>query len=169
MVRLNTVLDTWKTAREDTASAVEDFPESEQDFRPLPELMSFREIARHILDASQGLTGLLLAGETNMATPDFRSKLSRHLAALPAEANLRDLAAALRTALETRSAQLRVQPESFYAQEITRMDGTRMTRLEMVQFIKEHELSHRAQLFMYLRLKGIVPPTTRRRLAKAKA
>jgi uncharacterized damage-inducible protein DinB len=39
----------------------------------------------------------------------------------------------------------------------------------MLQFIKEHELTHRAQLFMYLRLKGIVPPTTRRRLAKAKA
>jgi uncharacterized damage-inducible protein DinB len=41
-----------------------------------------------------------------------------------------------------------------------------VTRLEMVQTIKEHELTHRSQLFMYLRLKGIVPATTRRRLAK---
>ena len=52
------------------------------------------------------------------------------------------------------------------AHEITRFDGQRLTRLEMVQSIKEHELTHRAQLFMYLRLKGIVPATTRRRLAK---
>jgi uncharacterized damage-inducible protein DinB len=35
----------------------------------------------------------------------------------------------------------------------------------MLQFVKEHELTHRAQLFMYLRLKGIVPATTRRRMA----
>jgi len=39
----------------------------------------------------------------------------------------------------------------------------------MLQGIKEHELSHRSQLFVYLRLKGLTPPTTRRRLAKAKA
>ena len=35
--------------------------------------------------------------------------------------------------------------------------------------LKEHELTHRQQLFMYLRLNGVVPPTTRRRQAKAKA
>jgi len=46
------------------------------------------------------------------------------------------------------------------------MDGQRVTRLEMLQFVKEHELSHRAQLFLYLRLKGLVPPTTRRRMAQ---
>ena len=39
--------------------------------------------------------------------------------------------------------------------------------MEMLQFVKEHELTHRAQLFVYMRLKGIVPATTRRRLARA--
>ena len=34
------------------------------------------------------------------------------------------------------------------------------------QFVKEHELAHRMQLFMYLRMNGIVPPTTRRKMAK---
>ena len=48
---------------------------------------------------------------------------------------------------------------------ITRVDGARVTRLEMLQFVKEHELTHRAQLFLYMRMKGIVPATTRRRLA----
>jgi hypothetical protein len=39
----------------------------------------------------------------------------------------------------------------------------------MLQMIKEHELTHRATMFLYLRLKGIVPATTRRRLAKQAA
>ena len=46
-------------------------------------------------------------------------------------------------------------------------NGVTLTRLEMLQSLKEHELTHRAQLFLYLRMKGIVPATTRRRLAKA--
>jgi uncharacterized damage-inducible protein DinB len=52
---------------------------------------------------------------------------------------------------------------------MTRFDGQQVTRLEMLQFVKEHELTHRSQLFMYQRLKGIVPVTTRRRLAKQSA
>ena len=71
--------------------------------------------------------------------------------------------------MSARAAQLAAQPASFYAGEITRFDGQRVTRLEMVQGVKEHELTHRQQLFMYLRLNGIVPPTTRRRQAKANA
>src|SRR5450759_5773321 len=83
MVRLPTVLNSWKTVREDTALAVEDFPAAELDFRPVPELASFREIARHILDASHGLTGLLLEGVDNFATPQFREMLNRHVSKLP--------------------------------------------------------------------------------------
>jgi uncharacterized damage-inducible protein DinB len=61
---------------------------------------------------------------------------------------------------------LAAQPAEFFAQIITRFDGQKVTRLEMLQAIKEHELTHRSLMFLCLRLKGIVPSTTRRRLAK---
>jgi uncharacterized damage-inducible protein DinB len=150
------VLSSWKAVREDTAQAVEDFPAAEMDYRPTPELMTFRDTARHILDAGQILTGALLDEVDNMATPDFREKRKQYLPQLPADLEGAALARALRTVLETRAAELAARPGDFYA-------------LEMLQFVKEHELTHRSQLFMYLRLKGIVPSTTRRRLAKAKA
>ena len=67
------------------------------------------------------------------------------------------------------AARLAGKPADFYAAEIIRFDGQRVTRMEMLQMIKEHELTHRQQLFTYLRLKGLVPPTTRRRLAKTTA
>jgi uncharacterized damage-inducible protein DinB len=169
MVRLEMVLSSWKAVREDTAQAVEDFPAAEMDYRPTPDLMTFRDTARHILDAGHILTGVLLDEVDNMATPDFRERMKRYLPQLPAELDSAALASALRTELETRTAELAARPADFYAGEITRFDGQRVTRLEMLQFVKEHELTHRSQLFMYLRLKGIVPSTTRRRLAKAKA
>jgi uncharacterized damage-inducible protein DinB len=166
MVRLEHVLDTWKTIRQDTIAAVEDFPPGEFDFRPTADVMTFGEIAHHILNSSHALTGMLLSGEESFATPDFRAKLMQHLPGVPADATPAQLAAALRDSLDRRSAELAARPADFYAHIVTRMDGQKVTRLEMVQMVKEHELTHRAHLFLCLRMKGIVPATTRRRMAK---
>lgn len=169
MVRLEAVLDSWKTIRQDTAQAVEEFPAAELDYRPTPEMMTFREIARHILDASHALTGMLLDGELSMATPDFREKLKKYLFNLAPDVDGATLGAELRKAVALRTAELAAQPADFYARIITRFDGQQVTRLEMLQTVKEHELTHRAQLFLYQRLKGIVPVTTRRRQSKQAA
>jgi uncharacterized damage-inducible protein DinB len=101
-----------------------------------------------------------------MATPDFRDKLKKYMTTLPPDAPAADLALELTRSAEQRIAELRGQSSDFFAGEITRFDGQRVTRLEMLQFVKEHELTHRSQLFVYLRLTGVVPPTTRRKLAK---
>ena len=169
MVRLESILDSWKGIREDTANAVEDFSAHDLDYKPSPDLMSFGEIARHILQASHALTGILLDGVDNMATPQFREMINKYVSQLPPTDGAGALAHELRSQLSSRAAQLAAQSAAFYAAEITRFDGQKVTRLETLQMVKEHELTHRSQLFMYLRLMGIVPPTTRRRLAKANA
>lgn len=165
MVRLEAFLDSWKTVRRDAAQAVEDMPAGGLAFRPQQDLMTFREIAEHILQAGRGLTGLLLDGETELNTPDFREKLKRYYQPLPVDAGAAAIAAEMRKAVEEDCARLAQQPPEFFSEIITRFDGARVTRLEMMQFVKEHELAHRAQLFLYLRLNGVVPPTTRRKLA----
>jgi len=169
MVRTQTVIDSWKTVREDTALAVEDFPSSEFDFRATPELMTFRELARHILDAGHALTGILLDGIDNLAAPEFREMVARYRPQLPEKLESAALASELRKSIEARAAELAAKGGDFYSGIITRFDGQKVTRLEMLQFIKEHELTHRSQMFTYLRLKGIVPATTRRRQAKQKS
>ena len=169
MVRTEQVLDSWKSVRQDSALAVEDFPAADFDFRPAPETMTFGDTARHILTAGDGLTGMLLAGEEHFMGPDFRDRLVAHARKLPPDAGPAALAAALRESVEQRTAALAAKPADFFARMVTRMDGQRVTRLEMVQSIKEHELTHRAHLFLCLRMKGIVPATTRRRMAKPAA
>ena len=169
MVRLDSVINSWKTAREDTAQAVEDFSAHELDYKPSADLMSFGEIARHILEAGHALSGMMLDGVENMATPEFRQLVGKYTAELPKTEGTGALARELRNQLDLDAGKLAAKPAGFYAAEITRFDGQRVTRLEMLQMIKEHELTHRSQLFLYLRLKGIVPPTTRRRMSKANA
>ena len=168
MVRTETVIDSWKSVRQDTAQAVLDFPESEFEFKATPDLMSFAELARHILDAGHALSGMLLDGVDNLATPQFRELIGKYKPQLPEKLDAATLASELRNSVETRSRELAAKDADFFSGVITRFDGQRVTRLEMLQFVKEHELTHRAQMFVYLRLKGIVPATTRRRLAQQK-
>jgi uncharacterized damage-inducible protein DinB len=168
MVRLEHVLNSWKTIRADTAAAVEEFPAAEFDYKPCGDVMSFGEIARHILVAGHGLTGLLLQGEEQLGGPEFREKMAK-FNVLPAGAPPAELARELRASVDRRVAELAAQTPEFYAGIITRVDGARVTRLEMLQFVREHELTHRSQLFLYMRMKGLVPATTRRRLAKMAA
>ena len=164
MVRPEHVLESWKAIREDTICAVREFPAGEFDYRPTPDVMTFGETARHILDAGDGLSGLLLAGEENFATPEFREKLKRHLR--PVSTGVEGLGAAMAESINQRTAEFARQSPEFFAAIITRFDGQKVTRLEMLQTIKEHELTHRAQLFFCMRMRGLVPATTRRRLAK---
>ena len=167
MIRLESVLNSWKSIREDTAQAVEDFSRHSLDYKPAADLMSFGELARHILEATHMGTAMLLDG-TNRATPQFQEKINSYMAELPKTETAEELARELRKSFNTRAGELSVRPADFYAGEVTRFDGEKATRLEVLQMMKEHELTHRSQLFMYLRLNGIVPPNTRRRLAKAK-
>lgn len=167
MVRVEHVLESWKTIRRDTVAAVEDFPAGDFNFRATPEMDAFGDIAKHVLASSEGMTGMLLAGEDDFTAPDFRARVRAHVRnADPAPG---ELAGALRESLERRAAELAAQPPEFFARIITRFDGMKVTKLEMIQQLKEHELTHRSQLFTYLRLKGIVPSTTRRRLANQPA
>jgi uncharacterized damage-inducible protein DinB len=168
MVRKDTVLDSWKTVRQDTAQAVEDFPAAELDFKATADLMSFGELARHILDAGHALTGMLVDGVDNLATPQFREMIGKYKPQLPELLDSATLASELRKSVEIRTTELAAKGDDFFSGMITRFDGQKVTRLEMLQSIKEHELTHRSQMFLYLRLKGIVPATTRRRQAAQK-
>ena len=115
MVRVQQVLDSWSGIRQDTAAAVEDFPVGEMNFRPTPELATFGEIARHVLDASDGLIGMLLDGEEDFTGPEFRAKLKPHMRGLPADAPAAELAQALRESIAERTAQLGAESPEFYA------------------------------------------------------
>ena len=166
MVRLEQLLNSWTGIREDTALAVEELPSGELDYRPTPEVETFRQIARHIYNVGHGITGMMLARE-EATGQEFRDRMKAHFTPLADDVSAAELAATLRQSIAERCSQLAAQPPEFFSEMMTRhFDLQRLTRMEMLQFIKEHELTHRSQLFMYLRLKGIVPATTRRRLAK---
>jgi uncharacterized damage-inducible protein DinB len=169
MVRAEHVIDSWKSIRQDTITAVEEFPAGEFEYRPAADLQTFGQVGRHILVASHALTGMLLAGETDFTGPDFRARVAAQVTHIPESMEPAELARRLGESVTQRAEQLAAQTPEFWAGMLKRVDGVVVTRLEMLQWVKEHELTHRQQLFTYLRMKGIVPATTRRRLARQAA
>lgn len=169
-MRAEHVIDSWKSVRQDTIAAVEEFPAGEFEYRPAADLQTFGQIGRHILVSTHGLTGMLLAGDTDFADPGIRkARIATQVAHIPENLEPAELVRRLRESVDERAPQLAAQTPEFWAGMIKRVDGAMVTRLEMLQWVKEHELTHRQQLFTYLRMKGIVPATTRRRLARQAA
>ncbi|MCP5118333.1 MAG: DinB family protein, partial [bacterium] len=166
---LETFIEQWKIARADSAQAVEDMPAGKLDYAPQDDLMSFRNIAVHIIQAGLALTGVVLDGETDLTTPDFREKVKKYAMDLPDDAPAATIATALRESLDEQCGKLASRTPEFYAGILTKWDGAELTRMEMMQFVKEHELTHRSQLFLYLRMNGVTPVTTRRKQAQQKA
>lgn len=77
MVRLESALDSWKMVRDDTAHAVEDSPAAELDFKSASDVMTFREIGRHILEGSHAISGLMLDGVENLAPATTRRRMAK--------------------------------------------------------------------------------------------
>jgi uncharacterized damage-inducible protein DinB len=169
MVRAEHVIDSWRNARQDAVAAVQEFPADEFGVSPAEGLQTFGQIGRHILVATHALTGMLLAGDTDFTGPDFRARVASHVSHIPETLEPAELARRLGESADERAAQLRSQSPAFWDGMVKRVDGAMVTRLEMLLWVSEHELTHRQQLFTYLRMKGIVPATTRRRLARQAA
>jgi len=99
MVRLEQTLASWKTIREDTAQAVEDFSAQDLDFKPADGMMSFGELARHILEAGHLMTGMLLDEVKSMAGPDFREMVKKYVSQVPPTEGTGALARELRSSV----------------------------------------------------------------------
>ena len=157
MVRPEFVLESWRQVRLYAVEAVQEWPETEGAFRLAPEVMTFAEIGRHIAEAGHILTGILLSGETDYARPGFRAEMQRWSPGIAETAPLAVLAAELDRLVTVRIEELRGQSPEWWAGMVKKWTGEDMTRLEFLQFVKEHELTHLAQLFACMRLKGLTP------------
>ena len=143
---------TWERAAKDIIDVAEAMPEGKYDFKPVPEVQTFGEqlvhlagIVQRFIDAAKGTKSE--AGDTHktMAKAEVVSLLKQKLQ------TGQEIIAALTDAQVLEQVKFPVGPERM----VTRY-GFWMGPLYQVR-------NHHGQLVVYLRLNGIVPPTTARR------
>lgn len=161
----------FRTVRENTIKVVEEIPEGQLDFASAPGTRTFRQLITHIIQGD-GFAGVHRERRTSFDGLNFGQIMAEWHAdeqRMRTKAELLDL---LKTRGEATAAWMDTLDDAFLAERFNQppnVTPTTKSRLEMLMGLKEHEMHHRAQLMLMLRLIGQVPPLTRARQERAAA
>jgi uncharacterized damage-inducible protein DinB len=160
------IAESFRTVRRNTIQVAEDIPEDKYSFRAAPDTMSVGEMLAHLAATPHWAQQcFFVEKKTQVAMEDFgrwMGELGGKANALTSKAAIVD---ALKTDGETFAKQLETLTEAELAQSIGAPNGSK-SQFEMLLGIKEHEMHHRAQLFLLERMIGIVPHLTRARMER---
>jgi len=128
-------------------SAAEKMPEENYSFKPTPEVRSFGQLVGHLADSQYHFCSLA-AGETRSSGGVEKNKTGKA-----------DLVAALKDAVAYCRGVYAAMTDTKGA-EMVKLMNTDFTRLAVLTGNIAHDYEHYGNMATYMRLKGIVPPTS---------
>ena len=143
----------WQRAATDILDVAEAMPEEKYGYKPTPEIYTFREQLVHLAGATQRFIDTAKGTKSESGQP--------HKAMTKAE-----VITLLKQTLQTGQDMLGSLTDAQLLEQVKFPFGDRMvTRFTFWQGPLYQVRNHHGQLVVYLRLNGIVPPTTARRPA----
>ena len=158
---LGEALESWEYARHGLLAEAESIPEDQYGFRPAPESRSVAELLAHIIESGRMMAGELSRPDGDFRRQSFAEHLVEHGGPVSAEQSKAELLELLRRSGEEGRRRIREFGEVGMLQRIRRFDGQEGTRLAWMNHGIDHEMYHRGQLALYVRLTGGVPALTR--------
>ena len=158
---LEEALEAWEYAREGVIAEAASVPADSFDFRPAPESRSVAELVVHIIESGQMMAGELSSPEGDFTRQGYAEHIREHAGRIAADQPGDALLELLRRTGEDGRRRLREVGEIAMLQRIRRFDGLEGTRLAWMHHGIDHEMYHRGQLALYVRLLGGVPALTR--------
>lgn len=142
---------TEERAAHNLTEAAEDMPEDRYGFKPTPTQMTFGELVLHVADANTFLCSAI-AGRT----PPDQLK--------PSPAYSKDkLVGRLKASFDLCNSALEHADDSHVGDSIPFFGGRKTTRAAALVELAADWADHYAQVAIYLRLNGLLPPTARRK------
>jgi uncharacterized damage-inducible protein DinB len=146
---VNTTRMLWEQLTGYITTAAEELPESTYAYRPTPEVRTFGQLIGHVAGA-QNLICAAALGEPSRAEDEIeRTRTAKA-----------DLVAALKAS--TRYCARAYSQSDKAVQAETKLFGQQRTRLYALILNATHNGEHYGNIVTYLRLNGIVPPSSRR-------
>jgi uncharacterized damage-inducible protein DinB len=143
----------WQRATTDLIDVAEAMPEEKYAYKPTPEVYTFREQLVHLAGATQRFIDTAKGTKSDAGHPH---------AAMPKA----EVIALLKQTFQTGQEMLGALTDAQLLEQVKFPIGNRMvTRFTFWQGPLYQVRNHHGQLVVYLRLNGIVPPTTARRPA----
>ena len=161
--------ESFRIVRKNTIQVAEDIPEEKYSYRAAPDTMSVAEILAHLATIPHWAQQCFFnEKKTNVSMEDFGRWMGELGAKGKALTTKAQIVEALKTNGEMFAQQLETLTEAELAQSIGAPNGSK-SQFEMLLGVKEHEMHHRAQLFLIERMVGIVPHLTRARMERMAA
>ena len=139
---------TFDTVKSYITRSAEQVPEADYAYRPTPEVRTFGQLIGHVINSHYNYCSSVL-GEENPNTRDAEEITAKAemVAALTASIEYCDRAYAI---------------DGTRALEPIRLYGAERTRLAALEFNVGHDFEHYGNIVTYMRLKGMVPPSSQR-------
>jgi uncharacterized damage-inducible protein DinB len=155
--------DSFRTVRKNTIQVAEDIPADKYSYRAAPDTMSVGEILAHLATTPHWAQQChFVEKKSAVSMEDFARWMGEAGArnkALAAKEQIVDL---LKSNGDAFAEAIEGMTDAQLGERVTMPMGDK-TRFEMLLGVKEHEMHHRAQLFLIERMIGIVPHLTRAR------
>lgn len=158
---LEEALNAWEYARAGVIAEAESIPPDQFDFRPAPESRSVAELVVHIVESGQMMAGELTRADGDFTRQSYADHLREHAGTIEPGQSREALLALLRDTGKSGRDRIREAGEVAMLQRIRRFDGLEGTRLAWMYHGIDHEMYHRGQLALCVRLLGRVPALTR--------
>ena len=155
--------ESFRTVRKNTLQVAEDIPEDKYSFKAAPDTMSVGEILAHLATSTHWADLChFVEKKSNVVMDDFGRWMGEGGAKAKALTSKAQIVAALKADGEKFAKCMEGLSEQQLGETVTLPNGSK-SRFEMLLGVKEHEMHHRAQLFLIERMVGIVPHLTRAR------
>ncbi len=140
----------YNSVKNNLIKAAEKMPEENYGFKPTPEVRSFGQIVGHVADAQYLFCSAAL-GDKNPAPGIEKSKTTKA-----------DLVQALNDAFSYCDKAYNGMTDA-HAAEIVTFFGRDQAKLTVLAFNSAHNAEHYGNIVTYMRMKGLVPPSSENR------
>jgi uncharacterized damage-inducible protein DinB len=158
---IDRLIEGWKEVRKGLIEEASQIPDDQFSFRATPDTRSVAELLQHVVESQKMLVGESCRPDTNLMRQSFADHIKEYAAEVTTVQDKNGLLELMRSSMETSEACIRAGGEQLQEM-MRRFDGKEMTKLDFLTFAVAHEMYHRGQLTVYLRLLGIEPALTRR-------
>jgi uncharacterized damage-inducible protein DinB len=138
----------YESVKRNLTAMIEKMPEEHFTFRPVPEVRSFGESVAHVADAQARNCNLASGAGSKTLDADKKKTKAELLAAIKESFAICDAAFAAMT--DARASDMVTMGQS----------GFQISKLSLLVSMISHSNEQHGYMAMYLRLKGIVPPST---------
>jgi uncharacterized damage-inducible protein DinB len=154
-----TIIGLWKDAREGLIQEVEKIPEDQFSFRATPDTRSIAEILQHLIQAQKILVGEACREETNLMRQSMVAHAQEYAPGVHKVTDKNGLLELLRSSMEEAQACIGESADKLDAT-MTALNGQPTSKSAFLTFCVSHEMYHRGQLTVFLRLLNIEPVLT---------